>query len=480
MINNKLRTCIRIVLINAFLLPVLVAMAANLKPCSVEVVAYQDKGYVSGRVDLYRKHVWEEAGLQKVDWKHVDWRELNKGTTTFHVAPDTYYTSLSIGGTEQRTKELTLSRTERKRFEFEIATLEVAARQDKGYVSGRVYLYRKHVWEEEGLQKVDWKHVDWRSLNKGTTTFHVAPDIYKLIFDSVETKEITLRETDLFRANFNTTSKTWSIDHLKSTRSVELAEEEESPVILSKMTTESSKEEATKIPKTDIVGGIVGADPHEREHAAAVDKRFAYELTWPAHPDSEKFESYGLEIVSKKTLLEDYSFDRAVIYVAVPEDAVVDYVGQFGTNGIIGQIADTLSMKNYPPKDTDYGTLAEGRNILAEEGVNAVLGLVPLSSTIMSGGKMLESLVLSEKGKVPPKDSVFYDLNGHDVVTFTWEKNPLAQAQRILAFRCFIPIRFPEEKGLVTFYVWLWVTDRLNVPKQYTLGPLTVDPWRSN
>ena len=49
---------------------------------------------------LYKKKVWEEAGLEKVDWSRVNDYGLSKGSTSFSVVPGTYKSKVCHKGTD--------------------------------------------------------------------------------------------------------------------------------------------------------------------------------------------------------------------------------------------------------------------------------------------------------------------------------------------------------------------------------------------
>lgn len=183
---------------------------------TLEIVAEQNRGYVSGTVYLYRFKEWEEAGLHKTDWQYIDDWSLNKGTQIFRLAPDKYKVFLKTYGTRQESKSLDLSGTERHKIHFDVSTIEIAARQAKGYVSGTVYLYRERVWEEAGLLKTEWQQIDDWSLDKGTRILHVVPDRYRIRLkhsknEYLETSSFSVWGKSVHRVDFNAPSNDYSL-----------------------------------------------------------------------------------------------------------------------------------------------------------------------------------------------------------------------------------------------------------------------------
>ena len=83
---------------------------------TIQFVARQAQGYVSGRIYLSKKHEWEEAGLKKHSWRSVDDWSLNQGTKTLNVMPGKYQATIKVDGTTETTEEFTVSGTEKKQF----------------------------------------------------------------------------------------------------------------------------------------------------------------------------------------------------------------------------------------------------------------------------------------------------------------------------------------------------------------------------
>ena len=87
---------------------------------TIDVAVVQDEGYASGRVYLYKKRVWNEAGVTKVAWDRVNDGNLSQGTRTFRAVPDIYKVMFSRGGTTEESSEFTLSGTESKTIKFTV------------------------------------------------------------------------------------------------------------------------------------------------------------------------------------------------------------------------------------------------------------------------------------------------------------------------------------------------------------------------
>jgi len=175
------------------------------KPCRIVVNVAQHDGPASGRIYLAREHVKNELGIEKREWRDVDNWSID-GTRTISVAPGTYRFGFMKNGTYQYSGEFTLDGADTRRFDFDVATIQVAARKYDGPASGRIYLAREHVKNELGIEKREWRDVDNWSID-GTGTISVAPGTYRFGFMKNGTYqysgEFTLDGTDTRRFDFD-------------------------------------------------------------------------------------------------------------------------------------------------------------------------------------------------------------------------------------------------------------------------------------
>jgi len=146
---------------------------------TINVAAVQNSGHPSGSVLVYRERRWNEAGLEKQEWKRVGSWSLQGGSRSIKVSPGTFYVRFyAANGTYSSSEPFTLTGTRSHSERFEVSTVNVAAIQKAGYPTGTVFLYRQRSWNEAGLRKQEWSKVGSWSLRQGTRVLRVVPGTY--------------------------------------------------------------------------------------------------------------------------------------------------------------------------------------------------------------------------------------------------------------------------------------------------------------
>lgn len=152
---------------------------------TVKVEARQADGYVDESAELYEKHVEDEAGLERVWWKHIEFGRLKKGVISWDVFPGPYKVKFLQEVTEVRVKAVT---TETLRFDVGYLHI-IASLQKQGEVLSSYGEVHKRAEKEyvTGYKRVkpgEWRKLQFGNIMKnGERRMPVLPGEYKVVVE---------------------------------------------------------------------------------------------------------------------------------------------------------------------------------------------------------------------------------------------------------------------------------------------------------
>lgn len=159
---------------------------------TIKITAEQDEGYIDGTAQLFKKIVWDEAGLKRERWKLIANKEFKKGVLTWDVAPGIYQVRFLQEETRARVEAKT---TEVLHFDVGyihiIATLQKQEKVLSRY--GEIYKKAEKDYLLRGNRKV--KKGEWRRLTRGNilmygeTKYPVLPGEYKVVVEVLDRKK---------------------------------------------------------------------------------------------------------------------------------------------------------------------------------------------------------------------------------------------------------------------------------------------------
>ena len=154
----------------------------------MNITALDNDGWAGGSVSYYR---WSDT---QRDYSHVTGDGLNNGKATRELAPGLYKAVVNYveSKPDQRRELVGFEVTDRGvsavEYYFAKGRIETTATDNSGWARGSVSYYR---WSDE---RRDYVHVTGDGLNNGRASRELAPGVYKLVVNYVESEPDQRRE----------------------------------------------------------------------------------------------------------------------------------------------------------------------------------------------------------------------------------------------------------------------------------------------